>query len=119
MLGWRLLPRTDSGVAGSLDVLGLAMLPTGCAAVIYGVSELGSGAALGSAEVILPTLAGIALIVLFCFHALRVERPLLDIRLYANRVFAGAAFVNFGLGAALFGAMISSRSTTRTCVGRA
>ena len=52
VLGWRLLPRTDSGVAGRLDVLGLALLPTGCAAVIYGISELGSGAALGSAEVI-------------------------------------------------------------------
>jgi EmrB/QacA subfamily drug resistance transporter len=105
-LGWRLLPRTDSGVAGRLDVLGLALLPTGCAAVIYGISELGSGSALGSGKVILPTLGGVVLIVLFCFHALRVERPLLDIRLYVNRVFAGAAFVNFGLGAALFGAMI-------------
>ena len=50
--------------------------------------------------------AGVALIVLFCLHALRIERPLLDIRMYANRVFAGAAFVNFGFGAALFGAMI-------------
>ena len=106
VLGWRMLPRTDSGVAGRLDVLGLALLPTGCAAIIYGISELGSGAALGSAEVILPTLAGLVLIVLFCLHALRIERPLLDIRLYLNRVFAGAAFVNFGLGAALFGAMI-------------
>ncbi len=105
-LGWRMLPRTDSGVAGRLDVLGLAMLPTGFAAVIYGVSELGSGAALGSGEVILPTVAGAVLIVLFCLHALRIENPLLDIRMYANRVFAGAAFVNFGLGAALFGAMI-------------
>jgi EmrB/QacA subfamily drug resistance transporter len=106
VLGWRLLPRTDSGVAGRLDVLGLALLPTGCAAVIYGISELGSGSALGSGKVILPTIAGVVLIVLFCFHALRIERPLLDIRLYVNRVFAGAAFVNFGLGAALFGAMI-------------
>jgi Na+/melibiose symporter-like transporter len=82
------------------------MLPAGFAAVIYGVSELGSGAALGSGEVILPTVAGAVLIVLFCLHALRIENPLLDIRMYANRVFAGAAFVNFGLGAALFGAMI-------------
>ncbi|HEY5195118.1 MAG TPA: DHA2 family efflux MFS transporter permease subunit [Solirubrobacteraceae bacterium] len=105
-LGWRMLPHTDSGEAGRLDVLGLAMLPTGFAAVIYGVSELGSGATLGSGEVIVPTLAGVVLIVLFCLHALRIERPLLDIRLYANRVFAGAAFTNFGLGAALFGAMI-------------
>ena len=55
---------------------------------------------------LLPFFAGLALTALFCVHALRVERPLLDIRMYANRVFAGAAFTNFGLGAALFGAMI-------------
>jgi EmrB/QacA subfamily drug resistance transporter len=106
VLGWRMLPHTDSGEAGRLDVLGIAMLPAGFAAMIYGISELGSGAALGSGEVILPTLAGLVLIVLFCLHALRIEHPLLDIRMYANRVFAGAAFTNFGLGAALFGAMI-------------
>jgi EmrB/QacA subfamily drug resistance transporter len=106
VLGWRMLPHTNSGEAGRLDVLGIAMLPTGFAAMIYGISELGSGAPLGSGEVILPTLAGVVLILLFCLHALRIEHPLLDIRMYANRVFAGAAFTNFGLGAALFGAMI-------------
>ena len=42
----------------------------------------------------------------FVWHALRVERPLLDVRLYANRVFAAASLTTFGLGAALFGAMI-------------
>ncbi|HEY5285781.1 MAG TPA: DHA2 family efflux MFS transporter permease subunit [Solirubrobacteraceae bacterium] len=106
ILGWRMLPHTDSGEAGNLDVLGLAILPAGFAAFIYGISELGSGSALGSGKVIVPCTAGVILIVVFCFHALRVERPLLDIRMYANRVFAGAAFTNFGLGAALFGAMI-------------
>jgi len=105
-LGWRMLPHTDSGEAGSLDVLGLAILPAGFAAFIYGISELGSGSALGSGKVIVPCVVGVLLTVVFCFHALRVERPLLDIRMYANRVFAGAAFTNFGLGAALFGAMI-------------
>ena len=42
----------------------------------------------------------------FLWHALRVERPLLDVRLYANRVFGAASLTTFGLGAALFGAMI-------------
>jgi EmrB/QacA subfamily drug resistance transporter len=106
VLGWRMLPHTDSGEAGRLDILGLALLPAGFAAFIYGISELGSGSALGSGKVIVPCIVGAVLIVVFCFHALRVERPLLDIRMYANRVFAGAAFTNFGLGAALFGAMI-------------
>jgi EmrB/QacA subfamily drug resistance transporter len=105
-LAWRMLPRTDSGEAGPLDVLGLALLPTGAAAIVYGLSELGSGAGLGSTVVLAPVIAGIALTIAFTLHALRIERPLLDVRLYANRVFAGASFTTFGLGAALFGAMI-------------
>ena len=105
-LGWRMLPETDSGVAGPLDRLGLALLPTSAALTIFGISELGSGAQLGSVEVLGPLIAGLILGVAFCLHALRIERPLLDIRLYANKVFAGASFTTFGLGAALFGAMI-------------
>jgi EmrB/QacA subfamily drug resistance transporter len=105
-LGWRMLPHTDSGEAGPLDLVGLALLPLGSAALIYGVSEAGGGAAIGSAKVLLPAIAGVVLVIAFCLHALRIERPLLDVRLYANRVFAGASATTFGLGAALFGAMI-------------
>jgi EmrB/QacA subfamily drug resistance transporter len=105
-LAWRMLPRTDSGEAGPLDVVGLALLPTGAAAIVYGLSELGSGASLGSTAVLVPVIAGVVLTIAFTLHALRIERPLLDVRLYANRVFAGASFTTFGLGAALFGAMI-------------
>jgi EmrB/QacA subfamily drug resistance transporter len=106
VLGWRMLPHTDSGEAGRLDVVGLALVPTGAAAIVFGLSELGSGARLGSATVLAPVIAGVLLSLAFCWHALRVERPLLDIRLYANRVFAGASLTTFGLGGALFGAMI-------------
>ncbi|HEV3072660.1 MAG TPA: MDR family MFS transporter [Solirubrobacteraceae bacterium] len=105
-LGWRLVPHTDSGEAGRLDVAGLALLSAGSTAIVYGLSALGSGSGLGSLKVLLPTLAGVVLGVAFCLHALRAERPLLDVRLYANRVFAGASFTTFGVGAALFGAMI-------------
>jgi EmrB/QacA subfamily drug resistance transporter len=106
VLGARIIPHLDSGEAGRLDVLGLALFPAGVAAFIYGVSELGSGAAIGSIEVIVPIIAGVALVVAFCLHALRVERPLLDIRLYRNRVFAGSSLTTLFVAAALFGAMI-------------
>jgi EmrB/QacA subfamily drug resistance transporter len=105
-LGWRMLPHTDSGVAGRLDSLGLGLLSIGSAAFVFGLSELGSGASFGSPEVLLPMIVGLALIAGFCLHALRIERPLLDIRLYSNRVFTGASLTTFGVGAALFGAMI-------------
>jgi EmrB/QacA subfamily drug resistance transporter len=105
-LGWRLLPHTDSGAAGPLDLVGLALLPAGGAALVYGLSEVGSGAALTSRDVLAPVLAGIAFGVAFIVHARRAERPLLDVRLYANRVFAGASLTTFGAATALFGAMI-------------
>ncbi len=105
-LAWRLLPQTDSGEAGRLDVLGLALLSAGSAALVLGLSGLGTGNSLDSPKVLVPVAAGLGLGALFCLHALRAERPLLDVRLYANRVFAGASFTTFGVGAALFGAMI-------------
>jgi MFS family permease len=46
------------------------------------------------------------LIAAFVRRALRVDRPLLDVRLYANRAFASASVTTFALGAALFGGMV-------------
>ena len=107
--GWRMIPHTDSGEAGRLDVVGLALLLDG----VDARSSTGSQPARLAAPSLdcarascWPIVAGLVLTGVFCWHALRVERPLLDVRLYANRVFAAASFTTFGLGAALFGAMI-------------
>jgi EmrB/QacA subfamily drug resistance transporter len=105
-LGWRMLPHTDSGEAGRLDWLGLALMPTGAAAIVYGLSKLGNGSAFASSGVLIPVVAGTALVGAFVWHALHVDRPLLDVRLYANRVFTGASLTTFGVSGALFGAMI-------------
>jgi EmrB/QacA subfamily drug resistance transporter len=104
--GWRMLPHTESGEAGRLDVTGLALLSTASSATVYGLSQLGTHSSLTAPAVVMPILAGVVLAAAFCWHALRVERPLLDVRLYANRVFGAASLTTFGLGAALFGAMI-------------
>ena len=107
ILGWRTIPHTESGEAGRLDVVGLALLSTASTAVVYGLAQLGTpNTSLTAPIVILPVIAALLLTGVFCWHALRVERPLLDIRLYANRIFAAASFTTFALGAALFGAMI-------------
>jgi len=105
-LALRVLPRTDSGAAGRLDVLGLALLSSASSATVYGLAQLGSNASLTAPIVIWPIIGGLALTGAFVAHAMRVERPLLDVRLYANRVFGAASLTTFGLGAALFGAMI-------------
>jgi EmrB/QacA subfamily drug resistance transporter len=106
LAAWRLLPHTESGEAGRLDVTGLVLLSTASTSIVYGLAQLGTNASLTAPGVVGPIVAGVLLTAIFCWHALRVERPLLDIRLYANRVFAAASFTTFGLGAALFGAMI-------------
>jgi EmrB/QacA subfamily drug resistance transporter len=103
---WRIIPDTQSGEAGRLDVAGLVLLSSASSAVVYGLSQLGTHASLGAPAVVWPIVAGVGLAGAFCWHALRVERPLLDVRLYTNRVFAAASMTTFWLGAALFGAMI-------------
>jgi EmrB/QacA subfamily drug resistance transporter len=103
---WRVIPHTESGDAGRLDLLGLGLLSTGTSSLVFGLSQLGTNSNLAAPIVVWPILAGLALAGVFCWHALHVERPLLDIRLYANRVFGAASLTTFGLGAALFGAMI-------------
>jgi EmrB/QacA subfamily drug resistance transporter len=106
VLAWRMLPKTDSGEAGRLDVVGLGLLSGGSTATVYGLSELATHPSVTAPSVLWPIVAGLVLSGVFVWHALRIERPLLDIRLYANRVFGAASLTTFGLGAALFGAMI-------------
>jgi EmrB/QacA subfamily drug resistance transporter len=106
ILGMRMLPDSELGEAGKLDVVGLVLLVTGMPLIVYGLSEIATRESFTAPSVIGPIVAGIALLAGFGWHALRTARPLLDVRLYANRVFAAASITTFGLGAALFGAMI-------------
>jgi EmrB/QacA subfamily drug resistance transporter len=106
LLAVRVLPKTPLGEAGRLDLTGLALLATSMPLIVYGLSEIGTTGSFTASTVVLPIFLGLALALVFIWHALRAERPLLDIRLYANRVFGAASLTTFGLGAALFGAMI-------------
>ncbi|WCB96033.1 hypothetical protein DSM104299_04787 [Baekduia alba] len=102
----RLLPRDQPEEAGSLDLIGLVLVATGLVGVTYGLAESGSAGSLTDASVLVPALAGVALIVAFVLRALRIPAPLLDMRLYKDKAFAAASLTTFCLGAALFGAMI-------------
>ncbi len=107
-LGLKRLPQAagDRVAAGPLDVTGLAMLASGLPLFVYGLAESGTQGAITATPVWLPLVLGIGLIASFAFHALRVEHPLLDVRLFQNRAFTAAAITTFCLGGALFGAML-------------
>jgi len=106
ILGWRMLPHSDLGEAGRLDWIGLGLLATSMPLIVYGLSEIATQESFTAPTVVWPIVVGVVLAATFGWHALRTSRPLLDVRLYANRVFAAASLTTFGLGAALFGAMI-------------
>jgi EmrB/QacA subfamily drug resistance transporter len=102
----RTLPRAEAGSAGRLDFRGLALLSVGLPLLTYGLAEIGRTGTFTATKVVVPCLAGIALICAFVIHALRIPRPLLDLRLYRRATFSSASFAMFCLGAALFGGMI-------------
>ncbi|HTR71474.1 MAG TPA: DHA2 family efflux MFS transporter permease subunit [Mycobacteriales bacterium] len=101
----RLLPRDEPEAVGPLDVVGLVLAGVGLAAVTYGLAEAGT-AGFGATKVWLSILLGVALVSGFVAHALRVEHPLLDMRLYASPAFSAASLTTFFLGAAMFGGML-------------
>jgi EmrB/QacA subfamily drug resistance transporter len=106
--GLRLLPHDAAGSseAGAVDLIGLGLAATGVVGLTYGLSQSESAGSLSSGSVLAPALAGLGLLALFVVRSRRVERPLLDLRLFANPAFRAASVVTFCLGAALFGAMI-------------
>ncbi|MGI8507051.1 MAG: MDR family MFS transporter [Solirubrobacteraceae bacterium] len=102
----RVLPRIKPGRADRLDVRGLALMATGLPLMTYGLAEIGITASFTAVKVVVPLLLGLALVALFARHALRVPKPLLDLRLYRRPTFSSASIAMFCLGAALFGGMI-------------
>ena len=105
ILAVRLLPGGKSADAGPLDLAGLLLSAGGTTGVTYGLAEIGAQAR-PSVAAIAALAAGTVLLAAFTLRALRVTRPLLDVRLYASRPYAAASVTAFSLGAAMFGGMI-------------
>jgi MFS family permease len=81
-------------------------MATGIPAIVYGLAEVGETGGFTSFKVIGPIVAGVTLVALFVFHALRSRRPLLNVRLYRKPTFWTASIAMFCVAAALFGGMI-------------
>jgi EmrB/QacA subfamily drug resistance transporter len=121
VLAWRGLPRDarpatpraggSRTAAARLDVLGLALISPGLAAVLYGLAQVGAQGRFGAPEVIIPLAAGVAAIAAFAVRTLRLGpsgpvEPVIDLRLFRVRSFTGASSLLFVFGLSLFGAML-------------
>src|SRR3954453_4096908 len=104
----RRLLHADAGRAdaGRLDWLGLGLLSPGLAGIVFGLSESESRGGFSDPLVWGPIAVGLVLVALFVRPAWHAERPLIDVRLFRDRVFSAAAATTFLVGGALFGAMI-------------
>ncbi|OBA64951.1 MFS transporter [Mycobacterium sp. 1100029.7] len=99
-------PKDRPAPAEKLDVLSALLLPPGVTLFLAGVSSIPAQSSLTSTYVLAPTLAGVVLIAIFVFHSFRTDHPLIDLRLFKNRVVThanvallvfGAPFVGIGL----------------------
>jgi EmrB/QacA subfamily drug resistance transporter len=110
VLAWRLLPadRPDPGAGRArLDVTGLILLGPALAGILLGLSNLSEDGGIDHAGVLLPLLAGLALLGAFCAWALAPggRQPIVDIRLLRLRSLGTAATVLFTAGAAMYAAL--------------
>ncbi|MHB1837186.1 MAG: MFS transporter, partial [Solirubrobacteraceae bacterium] len=78
----------------------------GLAALIYGLAESNSAGGFASARVLGPVLAGLAMLAMFVRHSLRTPDPLIDVRLFANRVFGAASGTLMLVVIAVFGGLL-------------
>jgi DHA2 family multidrug resistance protein len=98
-------PKDQPAPSEALDVLGVLLLSPGLATFLYGVSSIPGRGTVTDKHVWIPASIGLVLIIGFVFHALhRADHPLIDLRLFKNKVVALANASMFLFAAAFFGA---------------
>ncbi|MGK5557626.1 DHA2 family efflux MFS transporter permease subunit [Actinomadura kijaniata] len=108
VLAARILKKDEPQPAEKLDFLGLVLLSPGLAALIYGLATGAEKSDFGRPDVLLATVGGAVLTLLFVWHALRKgnENPLIDLRLFKRRSVAAASGTMVLFACAFFGAML-------------
>jgi len=110
LLAWRYLntgaPARPGPGKPRLDVPGLLLIAPGTSAVLLGLANAGTAAGFAHPDVIVPLVAGVALLAAFTGYALRNSHPLVEVRLLARRPVGSSSAVLFFSGFSLYGAML-------------
>ncbi|MEU7856132.1 MDR family MFS transporter [Nonomuraea sp. NPDC049141] len=106
LLAWRGLPADAPRDGHRLDVTGLLLLSPALAALMYGLTRVGTEGGFGHAAVLGPLAAGALLLTGFAYRATRTADPLIDLRLFRTRAFAVSSALLFLSGLAMFGSML-------------
>jgi EmrB/QacA subfamily drug resistance transporter len=89
---------------GRLDIPGLLLAASGLAALIYSLAEAGANG-LDNARVLAFGAVGLALLTLFTIVEMRTEEPMIQMRLFKNKLFAAANAVQLVGFAGLMGGL--------------
>nr|GID89702.1 MFS transporter [Actinoplanes derwentensis] len=102
VLAFKVLPAAVPDAEGArprLDILGLALLSPGFAALIYGLTTAAHRGDFGDPMALTAFAAGAALLVGYVLHALRTTAPLIDVRLFSRRGFTMSVVTMLLVGA--------------------
>jgi EmrB/QacA subfamily drug resistance transporter len=102
----RIVPETIDGSVKRLDVVGTILIAGALVAIIDAIIEAPTRG-WTSAATIAVFGAGLALMALFVRRELRIDNPLIDLRVFANRSFSAAAGAVTVLFFALFGSLFA------------
>jgi EmrB/QacA subfamily drug resistance transporter len=114
-LAARILPKDVADSGHRLDWLGLALLSPSLAAIIFGLAKTArqtnaageqTGGGFGHPIVLVPMLVGALGLAIFIRHAMRSSAPLIDLRLFRNRVFTASLVTLMLMVISVFGGML-------------
>ena len=100
-------PRDHPARSETFDVIGALLLSPGLAAFLFSLSSIPARGTVVDRHVLIPATVGLALIVAFVWHAWhRADHPLIDLRLFENRVLTQANLTMLLFATAFFGACL-------------
>lgn len=108
IMAWRGLPNEKPETSSlRLDLFGLILLSPAVVLVIYGLGEVSSSHGFGHAAVLVPVIAGLALLTAFVVYSLfKGNKALLDVKLFKARSFTVSSALLFLSGLTTYGAML-------------
>ncbi|MEU4831573.1 MFS transporter [Streptosporangium sp. NPDC023615] len=100
------VPESRDPKPSRLDPVGVILSIIGLVAVTYGIIRGGELATIASAEVLVPTLLGVAVLAAFVWYERRIDHPAFDVRYFRDPRFATAigmiGIVFFAMMGAMF-----------------
>ncbi|MFC1400000.1 MULTISPECIES: DHA2 family efflux MFS transporter permease subunit [Streptacidiphilus] len=100
--GLLFLPDFGAERAGRFDTAGFLLAAVGFGAATYALAE-GADKGWGTAGIVVPATVGIAALVALVVVELRIDDPMLDLRLFKDRLFRATNLVGVVAGAAFLG----------------